>query len=90
MNNIVKQLRKKKRLTQEELAYLTGCSRQAVNAIEKGKFMPALPTAYKFSKLFGYPIEVIFDLSEFDAEVKDLEALEERVSFLSADDQNQK
>lgn len=86
MNNIVKQLRKKKRLTQDELAFLTGISRQAVNAIEKGKFMPSLPTAYKFSKLFGYPIDVIFDLAEYDAEVKEIEALEERVSFVSEND----
>ena len=82
MNNIVRQLRKKKRLTQEELGYLTGLSRQAINAIEKGKFMPSVVTAYKFSRLFDFPIDVIFDFSEYDAEIKEIKDLEDRIDFV--------
>ena len=63
MNNRVKELRKEKDLTQEDLAEVIGVSRQTVNAIEKQKFDPSLNTAFKMSKLFELPIESIF-LSE--------------------------
>ncbi|MBL6612146.1 MAG: transcriptional regulator [Bacteroidetes bacterium] len=63
MNNRVKELRKEKGLTQEDLAEVIGVSRQTVNAIEKQKFDPSLNTAFKMAKLFELPIESIF-LSE--------------------------
>jgi putative transcriptional regulator len=59
----VKELRKGKGLTQEDLAEIIGVSRQTVNAIEKQKFDPSLNTAFKMAKLFELPIESIF-LSE--------------------------
>ena len=60
MKNRVKELRKSKNLTQEDLANLIGISRQAINAIEKDKFDPSLPTAFKMSKLFKISIEELF------------------------------
>ena len=63
MNNRVKELRKGKGLTQEDLAEIIGVSRQTVNAIEKQKFDPSLNTAFKMARLFELPIESIF-LSE--------------------------
>lgn len=60
MKNRVKELRKAKGLTQEELADIIGVSRQTINAIEKEKFDPSLPTAFKMSKLFEVPIELFF------------------------------
>jgi putative transcriptional regulator len=60
MKNKVKELRKIQNLTQEELAQLIGISRQAINAIEKEKFDPSLPTAFKMSKLFKTSIEELF------------------------------
>ena len=47
MKNRVKELRKAKGLTQEELADIIGVSRQTINAIEKEKFDTSLPTAFK-------------------------------------------
>ena len=47
MKNKVREFRKKQKLTQDELAALIGISRQAINAIEKEKFDPSLPTAFK-------------------------------------------
>jgi len=64
MNNKLRELRKHKNLTQEELAQLVGISRQAINAIEKGKFDPSLPTAFKMAKLFALPIEELFIYSD--------------------------
>ena len=60
MKNRVKELRKNQKLTQEELANLIGISRQAINAIEKEKFDPSLPTAFKMAKLFKTLIEDLF------------------------------
>ena len=60
MKNKVKELRKSQKLTQEELAELIGISRQAINAIEKEKFDPSLPTAFKMAKFFKTSIEDLF------------------------------
>ena len=60
MKNKLKELRKNQKLTQEELANLIGISRQAINAIEKEKFDPSLPTAFKLSELFKTSIEELF------------------------------
>jgi Predicted transcriptional regulators len=60
MKNRVKELRKNQKLTQEELADLIGISRQAINAIEKEKFDPSLPTAFKMASVFKTSIEDIF------------------------------
>ena len=64
MKNRVKELRKNQKLTQEELAELIGISRQAINAIEKEKFDPSLPTAFKMANLFKTIIEDIFTFSK--------------------------
>jgi len=60
MKNKVRELRKQRGLTQEELAEIIGISRQAINAIEKEKFDPSLPTAFKMAKLFKTSIENLF------------------------------
>lgn len=60
MKNRVRDFRTAKGMTQEDLADIIGVSRQTINAIEKEKFDPSLPTAFKMSKLFEKPIEDIF------------------------------
>ncbi len=60
MKNKIKEFRKKRGLTQNELSELIGISRQAINAIEKDKFDPSLPTAFKLSELFKTSIEELF------------------------------
>lgn len=47
--------------SQAELADRLDVSRQAVNAIETGKYDPSLPLAFKLARLFAMPIEEIFD-----------------------------
>ena len=64
MKNRLKVLRAEHNYTQARLAELLDVSRQTINAIEKGKFDPSLPLAFKISKLFELPIEEIFDDSE--------------------------
>lgn len=60
MKNRIRELRNLKDLTQEDLAEIIGVSRQTINAIEKEKFDPSLPTAFKMAILFQLPIEEIF------------------------------
>tara|TARA_Y100000385_G_C13065314_1_gene626387 strand:- start:470 stop:661 length:192 start_codon:yes stop_codon:yes gene_type:complete len=60
MKNRLKVLRAENDFTQADLAIKLEVSRQTVNAIEKGKFDPSLPLAFKISKLFQLPIEEIF------------------------------
>ena len=60
MKNRLKVLRAEKNITQEELGDIIGVSRQTINAIEKEKFDPSLPTAFRISNLFKQRIEEIF------------------------------
>lgn len=60
MKNRIKILRAEHNMTQAELAIEVHVSRQTINAIEKGKFDPSLPLAFKISRLFELPIETIF------------------------------
>ena len=60
MKNRLKVLRAEMDWTQAQLASELEVSRQTVNAIEKGKFDPSLPLAFKAARLFGLSIEDIF------------------------------
>ena len=60
MKNRLKVLRAERDWTQAQLATELGVSRQTVNAIEKGKFDPSLPLAFKVARLFGMSIEEVF------------------------------
>jgi putative transcriptional regulator len=61
MKNRLKMLRSKHKWTQAELAERLEVSRQAVNAIETGKYDPSLPLAFRISRVFGSRIEDVFD-----------------------------
>ncbi len=64
MKNRLKVLRAERDWTQAQLANELEVSRQTVNAIEKGKFDPSLPLAFKAARLFGMSIEQIFQDEE--------------------------
>lgn len=61
MKSRLKVLRAERNWTQADLAVALDVSRQTINAIEKEKFDPSLQLAFKVSRLFGLPIEDIFD-----------------------------
>lgn len=64
MRNRLKVLRAERDWSQTDLGDRVGVSRQAVTAIETGKFDPSLPLALKIARLFGQPVEDIFFLDE--------------------------
>ena len=60
----IRELRKKKRISQEELAKAVRVTRHTIMALENEKYIASLPLAAKISKFFGLSIEEVFDLSE--------------------------
>ena len=60
MQNDVCALRETMAMTQGALAGLLGVSRQTVNAIETGRYLPSLPLAFAIGRLFGKHIEEVF------------------------------
>jgi putative transcriptional regulator len=59
--NRLKVLRAERDWSQAETAAQLQISRQSFNAIETGKFDPSLPLAFRIARLFGAPIEEIFE-----------------------------
>lgn len=66
MKNRIKVERAEKNITQHELAEAVGVSRQTINAIEKGRFLPSTPLALKIARYFSKTVESIFILEETD------------------------
>lgn len=66
MKNTVKVERAKKDMTQQDLADRIGVSRQTINSIEAGKYVPSTVLALKISRVFQTPMELIFELEEGD------------------------
>ncbi|HEY7407553.1 MAG TPA: helix-turn-helix transcriptional regulator [Gemmatimonadaceae bacterium] len=61
MKNTLPVLRAERGWSQGDLAERLDVSRQTVNALERGKYDPSLPLAFKIARLFGQPIEQIFE-----------------------------
>ena len=61
MRNRLSVLRAERGWSQAELAARLGVSRQTVNAIEKQRYDPSLPLAFKLAEAFGTSIEQIFE-----------------------------
>ncbi len=64
MNTRIKELRKARKLSQEELADAVGTTRQTITSIETGKYIASLPLAYRIAKYFELKIEDVFLLEE--------------------------
>lgn len=61
MRNKLPELRREREWSQQRLAEELGVSRQTIISIERGRFDPSLPLAFRLARLFGLPIEEIFD-----------------------------
>lgn len=66
MNSRIRELRKARKLSQEELADAVGTTRQTITSIEVGKYTASLPLAYKIARYFGLTIEEVFDFSDLE------------------------
>jgi putative transcriptional regulator len=63
----------KNEMTQQELADLTGVTRQTIAAIEKGKYFPTLLLAFQIAHVFGKPLEEVFKFEPGSVEEKEQE-----------------
>jgi putative transcriptional regulator len=61
VKNWVREQRSAVGLTQADLAAELGVSRQTVISIENGRYLPSLPLAFRLARLFGVPLERLFD-----------------------------
>ena len=66
MRNRVRELRTDREMTQSELGEALGVSRQTINSIEAGRYLPSLPLALKLARLFDSQVEQIFETEEAD------------------------
>ena len=74
MNTRIRELRRERRISQEELARAVGTTRQTITSIEVGKYVASLPLAYKIARYFDRSIEEVFDFSEWSCHRKDPKA----------------
>ena len=64
MRNLIRIRREQAGLTQKELGQRVGVSRQAINAVETGKFDPSIHLAHDLARFFGTTIEELFRFEE--------------------------
>ena len=62
ITNRVKELRGERGWTQQQLAEAVGVSRQSINSIERNRYVPSLPLALEFARVFKRPTDEIFSL----------------------------
>ena len=66
MKTKIPELRKSRKLSQEELAEAVGVTRQTITSIEIGKYTASLALAYKIARYFGKTIEEVFDFTDVE------------------------
>jgi len=66
MKNKIKVGRAIHELTQEDLAKIVGVSRQTINSIEKGRYVPSTILAIKIANVFGKSVNEVFELDADD------------------------
>jgi len=62
----IRELRKQRKLSQEELALAVGTTRQTITSIEVGKYIASLVLAHKIARYFNLTIEEVFDFTEIE------------------------
>ncbi|WP_048905793.1 helix-turn-helix transcriptional regulator [Pedobacter sp. V48] len=66
MKNSIRVQRAIKNITQAELASLVNVSRQTINTMESGKYIPSTVLSLKIAAIFGVSVEQVFELEEGD------------------------
>lgn len=66
MQTKIPQLRKARKLSQEELAEAVGVTRQTITSLETGKYTASLVLAWRIAQYFGLAIEDVFDFTDLE------------------------
>jgi putative transcriptional regulator len=64
VNNRVREMRLELGMTQGDLAERVGVSRQSINSIERERYIPSLPLALRFARVFGCTVDELFRLED--------------------------
>lgn len=64
IQNRLREMRLSRSWTQEHLAEAAAVSRQSINSIERGRYIPSLPLALELARIFGCPLEQLFYLEK--------------------------
>jgi putative transcriptional regulator len=64
VRNRVREARLARGLSQADLAEALGVSRQTVISIERGRYLPSLPLAFRIARFFGSTVDAMFDMDE--------------------------
>ncbi len=64
MKNRIEEIRKERKIRQEEFARAMGVSRQTISSLENGRYNPSITLAYKIAKYFDKSIEEVFIFEE--------------------------
>ena len=64
MKNRVGELRTARGISQGDLATVLGVSRQTINSIENGRYLPSLPLAFRIARFFDMTVDKMFDPEE--------------------------
>lgn len=64
VKNVVRRLRTDRGLSQADLGAELGVSRQTVNSIETGRYLPSLPLAFQIARFFEKSVEEVFDVDD--------------------------
>ena len=67
MENRIGELRRQRKMTQEELALATGLTRQTIISLEGGRYNPSILLAHKIAQVFDSRIEEVFIFEEDEA-----------------------
>lgn len=57
-------------MTQQQLAERVGVTRQTIISIERGKYKPSVELALRLARVFGVPVEAIFQLEEAEEAIQ--------------------
>ncbi|GAB4316210.1 MAG: helix-turn-helix transcriptional regulator [Promethearchaeota archaeon] len=66
MRNNLRALRERKGLTQQQLAELVGVTRETISIVERGRYNPSLPLAFKLARVLEVSVEDLWELEESD------------------------
>ena len=66
MKTRIAELRKQRRISQEELALAVGVTRQTITSLEREKYTASLVLAYKIARFFGLTVEDVFDFTDLE------------------------
>lgn len=78
----IKELRKSRKLTQEQLAELIDIETCSLSAVESGRHFPSFPTIEKIANYLNYDLKIFFDYEHLKSRKEKIENIKEIIDYL--------